>query len=304
MASLRDPVTNLNESAQNILKTSRIYDQVATLVTYWSDDFADENLEYMKTHATELWKLFKDEYGFEVGDKPFELPGKPVDKPRSNLQNAIKDVLVNQRISSEKGNNLFILYYGGHGDEKARWQPQVKGDVAISWDTLQDDLTEADCDILFIFDCCHGGKMVNSFNKWRRRCELLCATTAEETTLGANKESFTRAITMVLANERKTHNGCDIITLHSLLNNQAMKERLKFELDKSAWYQMYSKPSKPAISLYRIKAKTNGADPMTPARLKSLSNARVLLKVAFRILKTIPCWMNGSISCETVQTTS
>ncbi|KAH8653728.1 hypothetical protein BX600DRAFT_471548 [Xylariales sp. PMI_506] len=276
MASLGTFVESLNKAAKNILHVSRAYNRVAGVVTYWSPEVSDRG--YLKQHGTELWKVFNNDYGFEVGKSPFELPNTPADRPQNNLLSMIQSVVFTGGISSATENNLFILYYGGHATEDGWWQPKVKSRTRLRWDLIQSVLAEADCDILFIFDCCYGGDMVDSENTWRRRCELLCSTPPGEEASGIEQQSFTRALVQKLKEERKYHNGCEVITLHSILND--IDTRDTFNLTRDPWFMPYSKPGT-QISLQPAKDKASGLDPLTPARLRSLSDARVLLKVSF-----------------------
>ena len=275
METLKEFVGELNKAAKNVLARKRQYDEVFALVTYWSAEVSDR--QYLKGHATELWRVFKDTFSFDVGEEPFEIPAQD---PRSAFSDICGETL--KRAKSGKGRtNLFILYYGGHASAedgwngKVTWESDIKGTKKIYWSSFQDRLEEAGCDLLFVFDCCYGGAMMNPAWDFPQRCELLCSSSPKVETIGTEEHSFTAVLTSVLKEEYKKNGNCDIITLSSILSDTGRVESLETD----PYYIMLSKPTQPSILLHST-AKPH-ADALTIPRLKEMSDARVLFKVSF-----------------------
>ena len=171
MATLQEFLGKLEDAAEGIMKAGRVYDRVSCLVTFWDDG----DRTYLKEHGKRLWDVFRDEYGFETGDEPLALPTAPGSDPNDALVEAIRD-RVNPKaggVSDPNSNNLFILYYGGHASKNkngAIWQSKKKGGSVVEWGPCQALLKDKQCDLLFLFDCCYGGAMIDSDRKWRQRC--------------------------------------------------------------------------------------------------------------------------------------
>ncbi|KAK3374778.1 hypothetical protein B0H63DRAFT_256209 [Podospora didyma] len=279
MKTLDAFVTKLNDAAQDVMKASRIYNRVACLVTYW----AEGDRPYLKEHGTRLWDVLKNDYGFEAGDKPFEIPK---DKSTRALYKAVDEAVFDSDISSKTERNLFIMYYGGHATENGDWQPKVKSRVSAEWSPCQGLLADADCDLLFLFDCCYGGAMIESKREWKQRCEMLSSAAPSNEASGVEEESFTYGLVEELRRERRMHNGCDIVTLHSLLNSTRSRDVYRLNSDPWYWMPLSRKRGMAAVSLHPMHRVGNNTGPLsanglTPAQRQSLSDARMLLKVSF-----------------------
>ncbi|KAL1856408.1 hypothetical protein Daus18300_010780 [Diaporthe australafricana] len=281
--SLFDFVTDLNKASENILKLERIYDRVAALVTYWSDDMTDRR--YLKKHGSSLWKLFKEAYMFEAGEAPFELPGDRRFPPNRNLDKKIDDIVYEGGISLEEKHNLFILYYGGHATAEfggdSQWMPRVKSSMSIDWHSIQNLLKGANCDILFLFDCCYGGAMINPKHMWTKRCELLTSCPPSSDASGIEQESFTWALVCEMKRELARHKRCDVYILHNNLNSK--RSRDEHSLTRDPTYLPYSRRGGVSISLQPLQNSANGSEiqPLKPEELLNLSDAKVLFKISF-----------------------
>lgn len=288
--SLFDFVNDLNKASENILKLERIYDRVAALVTYWADDLSDR--KHLSKHGSSLWELFKKTYMFEAGESPFELPGNRELPPYRNLNKRIDDILFEGGISSEKNHNLFILYYGGHATAEfggdSLWMPKVKSSMSIDWHSIQNLLKGANCDILFLFDCCYGGAMINPKHRWRKRCELLTSCPPSSDASGIEEESFTWALVCEMKRELMKHKRCDVYMLHNNLNSK--RSRDEHSLTRDPTYLSYSRRSGVSISLQPLQDFANGSQPqpLKPDELLSLSEARVLFKISFSNPEHLP----------------
>ena len=97
------------------------------------------------------------------------------------------------------------------------------------------------------------------------------------------ERSFTHALIKVLERERKAHNGCDIMTLQSLLNSRKSRDRYKLQADPFFWVPCSQVRGRPRIWLHTLTAgaKSQGADMLTPDQRQTLSDARMLLKISF-----------------------
>ena len=294
-AVARDPITQahkerlqqfvgeLNEAAKNLLARKRRYDQVYALVTYWSNEVSDRS--YLKEHATDLWKLFRNTFGFDVDEAPFEIPAE---NPRKAFYKAFGAILEKATVGQDK-TNLFILYYGGHASIEdgwngtVTWDSDIRGSQRIYWSSFQHLLEEAGCDLLFFFDCCYGGAMLKPTWKFPQRCELFCSSPPKNKTAGDKNHSFTAELKKALEEEYKKHGNCDIITLSSILSDSKRVDTLNTD----PYYSMLSKPTQPSIVLHST-AKTSSNNLLTVPRLQEMSDARVLFKVAFLDHEVLP----------------
>ena len=217
LKTLEELVGGLNTTTQNLLAKERQYDQVYTLVTYWSDKVSDR--PYLEEYATDLWQVFKDTFNFDVGKEPFKIPAE---NPRRAFNKAFQEAL--ERAESEEGQtSLLIVYYGGHASAEEgfsgniTWDSDIKGTEKIYWSAHQSQLEETNCDLLFLFDCCYAGAMINPNWNFPRRCELLGSSYPNVKTVGTKEDSFTRVLISVLKEEYKNNGNCDINILNSIL---------------------------------------------------------------------------------------
>jgi hypothetical protein len=253
LSKLRAFIDDLNVSSKYIVTPAIEHDNVFALIAHWPDAISDR--KHIKVQAKLLWDLFKDEYGFDVGEKPFEIPEK-------NSHNVFARALLDACLYKETGRNLLILYYGGHAEnrnDKAVWRSSTSGngDSIVRWHDLQSIVEDAECDVVMLFDCCYGGAMIErDFGRsFKRRCELLCASAKGKKASGEEKYSFTEALVGALRRERINHQGCTITRLHKLLNSSATRQQydLKVEPD----YQPLSSTPQPSTRLTAFRSATN-----------------------------------------------
>ncbi|EXJ65042.1 hypothetical protein A1O7_01381 [Cladophialophora yegresii CBS 114405] len=192
LEDLKDLAAECTDAATRVLDNRKpAYDNVRVLLIYWSKGEYKE----MKTNAAKIGNTFRTVYGFDVME-PLELPEE---RPGNKLGERLNNVAA---ISSEKGkNDLLIIYYCGHAEWKPGnpddliWKPRKVDQPRISWKQKQADLHDADCDLLFILDCCYAGRMVKmEKNTWRRRCEVLGAVDANTKARVEEHLSFTTAL--------------------------------------------------------------------------------------------------------------
>ncbi|KAK5050808.1 hypothetical protein LTR84_003367 [Exophiala bonariae] len=154
-----------------------------------------ENRKPMYHHNAEaIGAVFRDVYNFEVLD-PLELPDR---NANSKLGTKLNQLVGNSSQVDEE--NLLIIYYCGHAEWLAGaiddlvWKPRQNAKVQISWNRKQQDLLDAECDLLFILDCCYSGRMVKGRQPWKRRCEVLSATDSLQKARAEKHLSFTTAL--------------------------------------------------------------------------------------------------------------
>ena len=277
MKHLDQLASELDQAVRNLSTNARQYNRVIGLVTYWSDETSDR--KHVKIHAIHLWKLFKSAFGFDVGDKPLELTST---NPRCAFRDAFGDTLA--RATAKEGeSNLLILYYGGHAsiedgwNRKVTWDCDTEGTHKIYWSSFQDQLEEAGCDLLFIFDCEFGGAMINPDWNFPAKCELLCSSSPKVKTVSTKDRSFTAAMVSVLTKEIEEDGFYDINTLSCVLNDTKWIDSLETD----PWYAMYTKPPQASIILHSLDRTKIKATPRMLSWLQTMSDARVLLQVSF-----------------------
>jgi hypothetical protein len=103
--------------------------------------------------------------------------------------------------------HLLIIYYSGHGvasndsrllmhgsrptDDNAR-------ETCINWTEVETSLGKTRADVLVVLDCCYAGVLQPAINRStrsaRRKFQYIAACRADQVTMSAGKDSFSRAI--------------------------------------------------------------------------------------------------------------
>ena len=212
---------NVNAALEKLPPQYQKYDRVLVLLVYWEES----DVPSLNEAALELKALFEYDYGFEV-DTHVLKNGNGETNREIHREFSKKLNQTIEAIDSEEKNNLFILYYAGHGamlkrkgkpDERV-WQPEESSSSHLPWKEFQRDLRKICSDILFLFDCCYASGMIDDDEEWERRCEILCASGAREKASATRKRSFTRAIVQELS-KRKNVEGRHVLWFHTLLTS-------------------------------------------------------------------------------------
>lgn len=220
LRNLRELAEKLTEAAPRLLDQRRAeYDHVSVLAISWE---AGEFQE-MKRNAERITEIFATCYHYEV--ELFNIP-ESISDPEAELSDKL--IQARRKLSKSDEQNLFIVYYCGHGvlgDEGQRlWQPKAKSSVSLDWSNAQVSLRGADCDVLFIFDCCFATGMVADKQRWRRRCEILGATNALDKARAEDHLSFTSMLYSELQ-AYGSQKGVAVDELHWNMTNQTKMEQ-------------------------------------------------------------------------------
>ncbi|KAL6415507.1 Peptidase C14, caspase catalytic [Ilyonectria robusta] len=204
----------------------------------------------------------------------------------NHLSEATEDVKPAER--PEDPTQLFILYYGGHAVERDGnmvWRPSENAEeqTEVVWTSILDNFKDFDGDLLFLFDCCYAGNMVNYGRIFNRRCEVFCASNKRKKASGEPEHSFTRALLGELAIEAEMGRGCEIKRLHSVLNLEAKRDI--YQLKVEPYWDRFTRLDGTPICLAPLE--NGGGDnrprdsPGIVQELEALSDARVLFKATF-----------------------
>lgn len=272
----RDQFTQeLVKITPNCLRQRRIlYDRVKVLLVYWSHGQYRE----MQDNAEAIGNMLHNSYHFEIEKVPLSN-----DIPAINLN--LKMYAAMEDLSKASKQNLLIIFYCGHGvsdtDGRLLWKPEEETSVELRWDTSQDNLLDADCDILFLIDCCQASAMIKYGMKWKRRCELLGATSATEQALANEDFSFTTALIQFLQSADCLMEGVSIDDLGWDLKNP---ENLttKYGLLKEPGYVYHSGRNKHLSSIFlnpltQTPQKSTQAIQRTVEQLNARANKVILM---------------------------
>ena len=171
----------LDTAAETILQRKSRYDRVRVLLTYWKTEFSDRI--HIEATALQLETVFRMQYEFQT--EMLELD----DDAYTNLN--LKFSGLTMELKKKTTNELFILYYGGHGyyEDKdvtqPRWTAADSEDILevcrpVDWRSLQRQVAEMACDVFFLFDCCYAEGMMDDTLKWGGSCQLLGASPLTE----------------------------------------------------------------------------------------------------------------------------
>jgi hypothetical protein len=289
LKNLKQLADTMNGRVKALLEESPKYDKVVVLVAFWEKNISDR--PHIVTYATELAEMFYRLYGFKVVPCPMEN--------EFNLSAEMNTVLA--QISKLEEDNLFILYYGGHGTVtkggSAVWHAtETKGSVYLDWSTAQNPLHRANCDILFLFDCCNALAMVETMPKFKRRCEILGASGLVEPAGGYTHTSFTRALFFLLQSYTSPP-AIAVFHVYSQLSNKTTWIDYGLKLEATPVHKNFSS-TKDYLSTLRLYSLRQGI-PATPVgtgeprvdsraasvqslrNMKNITTARMLVALRF-----------------------
>ena len=272
--------SEISKTAKNVLSNRRPYfKRVVAVIAYWEKS---TELQHLQHQADTLGKLLEDRFKFEA------LVYKIPDKIRSlDFAKAIGDELDKVR---EDRDSLFILYYGGHASieeftDVRLWKKENHGRSPVIqwWTVMRLVFTDAvDCSILFIFDCCHAGAMIDTRLTWDTSCELLGACGPDVQASALNVSSFTRAFCEEVSKDDYT-----ILELHAALGST--EKRREYNLVKFPYYQDFVRHKSLSSSTLIKQAGYPGETenpPSTPsrrlARLEGITDMVVCIGVTFK----------------------
>lgn len=202
---------DFNAAAKCVLpNTPRGYKEVSVLLMRWEDD------DDLGTQAeiSELEDVFRKLYHFKTTQ--FLIPS-------SKSSMALERRLFQWREDDdEDGQNLLVLYYGGHGKLGMEWRPprssiwfanQGPNSPMLNWTDLQPVILRAQSDFLMILDCCHAaaGTKVDGSK------EGLWASNSLAKTPGVNADSFTRNLIQCLQDLHGTRFNTIILHQHLMV---------------------------------------------------------------------------------------
>ncbi|KAI1177990.1 hypothetical protein F4777DRAFT_156979 [Nemania sp. FL0916] len=183
----------LNEEAERSSKAgghpSR-YASVNVLMLQWEGDDLGVNAE-----VDALAQVFSRDFGFSV-----DLFYIPLEKSLRRLTTVVTDWVDRH----DRPDNLFILYYAGHGrisgsGRTVVWSNRMVQDDScreLKWTGCEDVLHEAVSDKLFMYDCCYAAGLAAVGEGGVS--ETICASGFESLAPRPGPHSFTTALTYVL----------------------------------------------------------------------------------------------------------
>ena len=185
IADIHSWLTQVQEIVKAVFPNSSKsrYSAVHVLLLSWEDDDLKVNVE-----VDQLQNTFEKWYGFNVSNKKI-----PSEKAHSALGRVIRDF--SERLG--QGDNLLIVYYGGHGYLNESRQPiwlcnQQPDSPSVKWFAHQTDLEEVEADTLILLDCCHAGGSDGDVAKGTKEVIAACGFNAG--TPGVGDHSFTKSL--------------------------------------------------------------------------------------------------------------
>ncbi|KAL9060158.1 MAG: hypothetical protein Q9162_000772 [Coniocarpon cinnabarinum] len=148
---------DLNKAAKSILpRVSRKYSGVVVLLIRWEHDDLDT-----ETEINDLEQLFRNAYHYRT--ERYLIPS--IDSTTE-----LEQRLLSFRTTYDTGDNLLLLYYGGHGSlepgkqnaGRSVWHARANGPEKLVWSNLQGVLERAKSDVVFILDCCYASSATTS----------------------------------------------------------------------------------------------------------------------------------------------
>ncbi|KAI9653001.1 MAG: hypothetical protein M1821_007754 [Bathelium mastoideum] len=235
---------------QNFVNPTR-YDKVAVLLLSWDNTYDDLGTSDEVSRLAEVFG--KKFYDFEVREVKLNQ------KERAQIQMAASLVNFVREFERNSESVLLIIYYAGHGwaqgaQESAAKHLYLAGSAfflkitlwkltvvyrkvtqatenqekrnRIMWKEAEQNIKDAEADVLLIFDCCHAGWMCRSNEP--HRYEVLAACTADAKTHIPGESSFTSALIWAL---KKLYNRKDKPYFRTTELVQAITECPQFPQD-------------------------------------------------------------------------
>jgi hypothetical protein len=289
LPDLRHFIAQANDGFRRILSKPRGYDNVLACFTTWQDH---ENPEIIAS-AEALRDLLREEYHYRVEE--IQLPSTAGATRHFNklISDYIDTISSACDVTGNPGNNLFILYYGGHAgirkqDSKGVWfNREIPRYSFVEWGSVEYSVSLASCDVLFIFDCCFSGGILKRETAWPRRCELLGASGPRERA-GNGRDNFTAAVEREL--RKSVANPKSVVQLYWHLSGLPNCRHL---VASPRWDRYTSKEEfKSSIRLHPLSASegasssTAGTRTPSPARTLTATEADNVLQDAELATKT------------------
>ncbi|KAL9084542.1 MAG: hypothetical protein Q9159_005160 [Coniocarpon cinnabarinum] len=229
---------DLNKAAKSILpRVSRKYSGVVVLLIRWEYDDLDT-----ETEINDLEQLFRDAYHYRT--ETYLIPS--IDSTTE-----LEQRLLSFRTTYDTGDNLLVLYYGGHGSlepgkqnaGRSVWHARANGPEKLVWSDLQGVLERAKSDVVFILDRCYAPSATTSAGSK----EGLWACNSGLPTTCVDDNSFTRH----LIEELKTLSTSSLINiamLHARLMRHVGKPGSPTLL-KEPWYTNMGEVALPSAEI-------------------------------------------------------
>ncbi|KAF8849841.1 hypothetical protein BDZ45DRAFT_697220 [Acephala macrosclerotiorum] len=179
-------------------KKEAIYKSAFVLLLSWDDDVDDL---HTRDEVAALEQMFKNVFKYET------VRGVLNQNKGSTAQAQVNYFLAKLVHDHDDPNNLFIVYYAGHGrPEESQGGLRLAGKRSlvkptselheIVWGSAEHNIKATRSDVLVIFDCCHAGELEKSIRSTgtHRAFEYLAATSANSTTMKPGPRSFTTAL--------------------------------------------------------------------------------------------------------------
>ncbi|KAJ6003553.1 hypothetical protein N7522_006245 [Penicillium canescens] len=246
--NLMEVAEKLTQAAPLLLDQRKItYDHVSGLSIYWEDgDYAE-----MEENAKKIHQVFWETYSYDIALFPLL---KKFQDPEADLIGRL------MRIRSDldpKAKNLVIVYYCGHGlyeHGKLLWQPKKTSIRSANWKSVQQLLPEANCDWLFVFDCCYATRMIVDQQKWKRRCEILGSTNP----LDEAPADISRSFTSFLCSELSHWGPVGGITVQELYWNLTSTTKMeRYRLEKMPGHRNHSFKAYPSFGISIVPRPTS-----------------------------------------------
>ena len=182
------------------------YDRIETLLVYWKGCDVPKVAEKAKDLGTLLEKA---PFNFTVTTHEIDYRSLGQSEIDINFEETLLAVNYRSRVREGETSNLFILYYGGHGVKAQAdhlWKPTKSSGKHLNWSKFRNYMYNAECDILYLFDCCYSLAMVEMPTETillhSRRCEILCSSGLKEQSGARNGTLFTEALVQLLKKKR------------------------------------------------------------------------------------------------------
>ncbi|KAL6716194.1 hypothetical protein ACLMJK_005760 [Lecanora helva] len=195
----------VRDGLKNLESKDVCYDHIGVLMVYWKGG----DVPQLAQKAKDLGRLLEDApYNFTVIPHEIDYQNLSREDIEDNFQASLIEINGRLLARDERTSSLFILYYGGHGavDGQDRlWKPKKASEKYLIWSNFQQQIYRFNCDVLYLFDCCHSLAMVETLSnhsRHRQRCEILCSSGLKEPSGTQKKALVTEALRQLLAEKR------------------------------------------------------------------------------------------------------
>ena len=246
------------------------------LLVRWEEDDLGTQSE-----ISDLDDVFRNLYRFKTAQ--FLIPST---KPYNSLERRLFQW---RETDDEDGQNLMILYYGGHGERSMEWRPPYKSvwaanrhsdSPALDWTDLQSVLHHTESDLVMILDCCHAAATTKAYGVK----EGLWATNSTARTLGVNDNSFTRNLIHCLKDLHGTRFNAVMLHQHLMIRYRKRESPM---LQTEPVYSFLGSEMAPSAELSVHHVTTSSPNPSQTITLPG-SETLVLLGVRLKSVNSIP----------------